>query len=217
MHSRHDLVWLSEPGWEAALAAAEPGDAVALDEWRRAHWPLVVTRRAPDAPPGTVCLGLSMPPESGSGRKRRIALRAQAIHIARRGPALPLTDAIDGAPVTWLPFLAALRTQAAGMDLRVYGSLALQTITGRAYLGAMSDIDLLFKPACRRELADGLRALIAHAQRLPLDGEIVFPGGDAVAWKEWIAAVGAGARVLVKDGAAVRLATTESLLATLDA
>ena len=46
---------------------------------------------------------------------------------------------------------------------------------------------------------DAALALLGkHAQRLPLDGEIVFPGGRAVAWKEW-AAARAGARRLPVD------------------
>jgi phosphoribosyl-dephospho-CoA transferase len=47
---------------------------------------------------------------------------------------------------------------------------------------------------------------------LPLDGEIVFPSGDAVAWKEWAGAE----RVLVKRASAVRLAPVAELLSTLE-
>jgi phosphoribosyl-dephospho-CoA transferase len=45
----------------------------------------------------------------------------------------------------------------------------------------------------------------------------MFPNGAAVAWKEWISAGQAGARVLVKELGAVRLAPAADLLATLEA
>ena len=218
MLSRHDLVWLNGAGWDAALEGALEGahatDRAVLDEWRNKDWPLVATRMAPDAAAGTLCLGLSAPPQPGSAARRRIALRAPAAGMARSSRALPLAEAIASAPVVWQPALSALREQARGLDLRVYGSLALQTLTGHAYVGPNSDIDLLFTPASKQELMEGVRMLETQALQLPLDGEIVFPGGAAVAWKEWLMATAGGARVMVKDSAVVRLATTESLLAS---
>jgi phosphoribosyl-dephospho-CoA transferase len=116
--------------------------------------------------------------------------------------------------------LAALASGAAneGIVLRVYGSLALQVLTGQAYLTASSDIDLLVRPRDAAGLDAALALLGKHAQRLPLDGEIVFPGGRAVAWKEWAAAcAGApGSRVLVKEMTRVSLVTTDTLLAALE-
>lgn len=209
MHSRHDLAWLNGAGWQAALDAAAPEDRAAIAQWRDRQWPLVVTRRAPDAPADVVCLGLALP------RKRRIAVRTSQSAIVRAQPALLLEDA--AAPAVWLAALDALRAQARSLRLRVYGSLALQTITQQPYLSPTSDIDLLFQPGSRRQLAEGMLLLEAHAQRLPLDGEIIFPGDCAVAWKEWASALAGKARVLVKDSGAVRLARTDSLLATLEA
>jgi phosphoribosyl-dephospho-CoA transferase len=80
-------------------------------------------------------------------------------------------------------------------------------------MGPDSDIDLLFFPANRNALDAGLALLERYSAVLPLDGEIVFPSGDAVAWKEWLNAD----RVMVKDAVTVRLAPTAALLATLDA
>ena len=62
----------------------------------------------------------------------------------------------------------------------------------------------------------GLALLERHAATLPLDGEIVFPSGAAVAWKEWLSASRNEARVLVKDAGAVRLAPMAELLMTLE-
>ncbi|MCE3602506.1 malonate decarboxylase holo-[acyl-carrier-protein] synthase [Massilia sp. P8910] len=209
MYSRHDHAWLSSAGWTEALDGAAPEHAQALGQWRSRDWPLIVTRRTPDAPPGTVSLGLALPPDGGC--KRRIALHVSEHALARVADPLPLQAAAAAAPARWTAPLAALLADAGNITLRTYGSLALQAVTGLSYLTDSSDIDLLFTPASRRELDAGLHLLQTHAQNLPLDGEIVFPGDAAVAWKEWRDAAGNDARVLVKDANAVRLATTASL------
>ncbi|NHZ32742.1 malonate decarboxylase holo-[acyl-carrier-protein] synthase [Massilia rubra] len=207
MYSRHDQAWLSGAGWAAVLDGAPPAHAAALEQWRRHDWPLIVTRRTPDAAPGAVCLGLAPPPEAG--RKLRIALQVDEQSVARVENALTLRAAAAAAPARWAAPLAALLADAGSITLRAYGSLALQAVTRLTYLTESSDIDLLFTPASLHQLDAGMSLLQSHQQNLPLDGEIVFPDGAAVAWKEWRDA--AGARVLVKDAGSVRLATTASL------
>lgn len=215
MFSRHELVWLSAPGWEAARACAQSVQLAALERWQREDWPAIVRRSDADAGPGQVCLGIALAPNPADGSKRRIALRALKANVARTIAALSLRDALDAAPPAWRDGLAALDAQAAGLNLRAYGSLALQAVTGQPYLRPASDIDLLFYPRTLGELRCGLALLEAHAISLPLDGEVVFPSGAAVAWKEWIAAQRDAARVLVKDSDAVRLADPRTLLAEL--
>jgi phosphoribosyl-dephospho-CoA transferase len=213
MFSRHELIWLTARGWDAALGRALPGQRAAIEQWRREDWPAVVRRAGTDLPPGQLSLGLPLPP-SPEGVKGRIALNASVGDVARRSLPLVLADAARAAPERWRPALDIL---ALGMPLRAYGSLAMQAITGQSYLTPTSDIDLLFYPADAQALRAGLALLEQHAAVLPLDGEIVFPPGSAVAWKEWIGAGRNAARVLVKDAGAVRLATLECLLATLEA
>lgn len=200
MFSRHDLVWLTPAGWNAAPA---------LPQWRERDWPAVVRRTDAGAAHGVVCLGVPLP------ERQRVSLVANAADIKRTTPPLPLVDAIAAAPPQWLAGLVALQRAAAALDLRVYGSLAMASITGLPYLREASDIDLLLRPANRHELDAGLALLEEYAAVLPLDGEIVFPSGDAVAWKEWLAARRDHARVLVKSLQAVRLADPAQLLATL--
>ncbi|NHZ43963.1 malonate decarboxylase holo-[acyl-carrier-protein] synthase [Massilia aquatica] len=208
MFSRHDQAWLNSAGWAAALDGAAPAHAQALEQWRAHDWPLIITRRTPDALPGTVCLGLALPPDAG--RKLRIALQVNENSVARADHPLPLHAAAAAAPERWAAPLAALLADAGTISLRAYGSLALQAVTGLTYLTESSDIDLLFKPASLPELDAGMQLLQTHAAHLPLDGEIVFPDGAAVAWKEWRDAA-AGTRVLVKDAVSVRLVSTDSL------
>jgi phosphoribosyl-dephospho-CoA transferase len=211
MFSRHDLVWLTGRGWDAALERALPGQHAGIEQWRREDWPAVVRRPDVGLAPGQVSLGIPLPP-AADGVKGRIALNALQSDVAERRAALALADAAQAAPDHWRPALDVL---AAGLPLQAYGSLAMQAITGQAYLTPSSDIDLLFVPLDGEALHTGLALLDQAAATLPLDGEIVFPSGAAVAWKEWLNASRNEARVLVKDAGAVRLAPMAELLASL--
>ena len=214
MFSRHDLVWLSARGWERAGAAAPPDSRAAIARWGAAPWPAVVTRTAAGLAPGQVALGIAPPPRPG-GAKPRIAFQADGDDIMRTSAALTLADAIPTAPSAWRTPLSRLDADAtaAGLVLRVYGSLAFQAWTGQAYLSASSDIDLLLHPATRADYRCALALLTQHARVLPLDGEFVFGGGQAVAWKELAACTHGQARVLAKSLHGVSLATLDALLA----
>jgi phosphoribosyl-dephospho-CoA transferase len=124
-------------------------------------------------------------------------------HIANSTRPLALERVIAAAPATWQDGLARLNEAARGLSIKVYGSLALQAITGLSYVRPASDIDLLFAPRTTAELRAGLDLLQSHAAGLPLDGELVFPSGVAVAWREWLQA--GTRRMLVKDRSAARL------------
>lgn len=191
-----------------------------VDAWRGHDWPAVVRRPDDNASPNgtaTIALGLSpAPAENHVGRRRRIGFVASTEHIARTALPLLLSDAMASAPDRWRSGLGQLADagESAGVTLRAFGSLAWQHLTGAPCMTVRSDVDLLFHPASVQQLEDGLELLSAHASRLPLDGEIVFPNGDAVAWKEWrqARASGAGCRVLVKHLCGVRLVPADTLL-----
>ncbi|MTV36687.1 malonate decarboxylase holo-[acyl-carrier-protein] synthase [Duganella radicis] len=210
---RHALVWLNDAGWSAAIAAAQPEHQAALARWQRRDWPVVVRRLDADAAADEVSLGLPLPPDA-DGIKVRIPLRARHAHIARSSDAIELKSALPAAGA-WHGQAAALCDAMPG--LRVFGSLAMQALTGLQYVSPSSDIDVLFRPASHQHLADGAALLARHAEHLPLDGEIVFPGGAAVSWKEWQMAMAHPAKVMVKELRAVRLVDAASLLATLEA
>jgi phosphoribosyl-dephospho-CoA transferase len=214
---RHSLVWLTPAGWQLAQQR-EPGAAEHLAEWQRGGRPLVARRRDADAPADEICLGLPLPPHATLG-KRRIALRLPASAVDRIEEALALGAILPGAPASWSAPLARLEHEAtaAGIALRVYGSAAWQVLTGLDYLTETSDIDLLFAPDSAEALRHGLALLAAHAGALPIDGEILFPSGRAVSWKEWLLAdaSAAGVRVLVKHESGVALEPASALLAEL--
>jgi phosphoribosyl-dephospho-CoA transferase len=213
---RHMLVWLDDAGWKAAQATEEPQHKAAFRLWQIQSWPVIVRRADADAAPDEICLGLPLPPDEDSGQKVRISLRAHAAHIKKSAPAMALASVLRSSPSTWRAHLAALERDAAGLHLRAYGSLAMEAITELPYVSETSDVDILFHPASRRQLEDGVALLARYAALLPLDGEIVFPGGAAVSWKEWRMAVANPAKVIVKEMGAVRLADTASLLALLE-
>ena len=233
MFARHDLVWLSSRGWERVRAAA-PLDAVdALDLWRDGGWPAVVRRAETDLPPGEVAIGFALPPrrsaaggrlngegKGGNGGKLRVGCRVELSDVTRRTRALPLVGALDAVPPEWHEALVALEREAAaaGIGLAVYGSVALEALTGQPYLTPASDIDLLLRPLSRAQLMAGLELLARHAAVLPLDGEVVFGDGRAVAWKELRAAFdsAAGTRVLAKGLERIALVTPDELMATLE-
>ncbi|WP_305822624.1 malonate decarboxylase holo-[acyl-carrier-protein] synthase [Massilia brevitalea] len=242
MFARHDLAWLSVEGWRAVLAAAAADHVPAIAAWQRADRPLVVRRADVGQAPGEVALGLALPPRRADGRKLRIPCRVPASGVRRSIPPLPLAQLVAqlgaqcGAQCViqcgvqfvaqfvntlphWRGALGALEAEAAGQGiaLRVYGSAALQVLTGQAYLRDTSDIDLLVQPRDRAQLDAALALLCAYANALPLDGEILFPGARAVAWKEWAAALGSapGTRVLVKEIKGVSLVAADALRATL--
>lgn len=211
---RHDLLWLTGAGWLAALDS-HPEHQPVFDYWRREEWPVVVRRQDPGADAGReACVGLSLPPDA-HGRKQRIGWRVALSHVAR-GSAPPSLKAVRPAlPPPWRPGFATLEELAVGLDLRVYGSLAWQALTLLPSVMPASDIDILFRPVSRNQLHAGLALLSGPEHGLPLDGEVMFPSGDAVAWKEWQNAATANARVLVKSIAEVRMADPADLLALL--
>lgn len=238
MMSRHDLVWLSDRGWQQLIdqlnnqrngelsdqridqrgATTFVARQEAITLWHRQDWPLIVTRRNADVDVNTdqVCLGLAMPPHPLTGEKRRIALRCAVTDIKKTTPALPLSSVISAAPGEWQQGLAELALQANNLRLHVFGSLALQTLTKQIYLSTTSDIDVLFYPENIEQLQTGLLLLSESAKILPLDGEIIFPGDQAVSWKEWLSALDRQAHVLVKEMHTVRLVCTASLLSSLE-
>ena len=226
MFARHDLVWLTSRGWERVRQAA-PAEALdALDLWRDGGWPAVVRRAETDLAAGEVAIGFALPPrragepKGGKGGKLRVGCRVDLSDIGRRTRALPLVAALDAVPAEWQEGLAALEREAAqaGIALAVYGSVALEALTGQRYLTPKSDIDLLLRPLSRAQLMAGLALLARHASMLPLDGEVVFADGRAVAWKELRAAFESapGTRVLAKGLERIALVAPEELIATLE-
>jgi phosphoribosyl-dephospho-CoA transferase len=219
MYARHDLVWLSDQGWQRVLNTAPDSGRRAIEMWRQADWPAIVRRADADLPPEQLSIGIALPPHSVNGSKTRIGLRTAKADVKKLAPPLPVSRVVETVPEPWRNFLKKLERDSdnAGIAVSVFGSIALQALTGQAYVTAVSDIDLLIRPADCEQLFQSLDLLKLYAGSLPLDGEIVFPGGQAVAWKELSGALRAAknVRVLVKGTHKVSLATTAALLEAL--
>lgn len=215
---RHDMVTLA-PARAAEVAAqcAETEDRDAIAHWIAAKWPMVVRMQPPGArATGRLAVGAPLPPSQG---RRRLALCVDAEQIAGVAPPPRLDDIVEALPSGLREALRelGLRVAAAGVALRVFGSMAWQALTGVSYLTATSDLDVLWTPAGQRELDDGVALLAAWqaASRVPLDGEIVF-GTRAVSLREWQKAQ-PGAHLLVKNLHGVALCTRSELIRSLAA
>lgn len=217
MLARHDLVWLHPDGWRRLRRAATDPQTLAIDRWSSADWPATVRRQDADMDPGAICLGITLPCDCVAGARTRVSLRCEQADIRRA--IRPIH--VDAADIAILPRWASVwrewrrRVTEARLDVRVYGSLGMEVLTGQPYLTDKSDIDLLFFPTTLEQLHAGTRLFAAYLDRLPLDGEAVFPSGRAVAWKEWchVAWQDGRSRVLVKQIDRVSLCTVAELLA----
>lgn len=220
MFHRHNRVWLSAGGWQRASQTVSPAHARELMRWAENDWPAVVRRSDPEPGKNILYLGLTAPPDQHTGVKIRIPFSVCTEDIVRFGAPLAIIGAESALPLAWHSVFSELSDAATSskLEFRVYGSAAMQAITGLPYLGAASDIDLLFYPLTNAQLHQGLNLLYLYAKRLPLDGEIVFPSGRAVAWKECAQALENPdrARVLAKSLLRLDLVHVADLLAELE-
>ena len=201
--ARHMRVWPTTFAWNSMAAAARDAIArAALELWSARGWPLVV-RRPVDSEvflsDKGITVGLPLPPALGKGR---LKFRVAGEGVAAHAPPIALDDVVAEMEPAWQRALAPLARDATsqGVKLRVFGSAAWQVQTGLAYLHEHSDIDLLVEPAGIGEIDTAITLFERFERRsaVRLDGEIVFPGGDAVAWREWDCAKSDG-RVLAKN------------------
>lgn len=207
---RHDLVWLAPAAVGAAqpaspCCAADPEASRLLADWVGAGHPLIVARQDGAVGAGQIRLGLALPPALG---KRRLAFLVARHDIVRSmpPPALSVT-ALGALPAHWRPLLttALALPEVLAAAPRIYGSAAMQFVTGLTCIGADSDLDLLLTPPDWPAALAACRALVALDDPCcppRLDGEIRNAAGDAVAWRELAAA---SRQVLVKSPDQVRL------------
>lgn len=219
--NRHTLVWI-RPECRADVAAQiRDGEMHAqVAAWLAADRPLVVARQpcgealSDTVAVETIATGLALPPAQG---KRRIALNVAEKDITRYTLPLLLADALAHAPAEWQSALAELDAAATNIDiqLRVFGSLAWQALSGIQYLTPQSDIDLLWHPSSNAQLQQGI-ALLARWEQdrgLRADGEVLFGINSAVSWREWAALKsGNDQRVLVKRASSAGLVAAGELL-----
>lgn len=207
---RHDLAMVRAGASVRFLCGAlDEALSARVAAWIAAGRPLVVARQLVGG--SEALLGLTLPAAEGRRRVGCLVERADLLQVRRP---LAIVECLhrlaDDVAAPLAAPLAALaeRLAAAGVSVGVYGSLAWEALSGEAYRHEESDVDLICDVAsitqtgaCLRLLADGVAALPCG-----LDGEVRFPDGCAVAWRELAAAWGkADARVLVKGGVDIGL------------
>ncbi len=173
--------------------------------WAEAGRPLVVRRPGCGDEAGAIPLGLPLP---RALCKRRLALSLPPRAIVAIAPPPLLRSAASAAPANWGSAIDALLALDPGV--RTFGSLAWERLTGLAYLGEDSDLDLLWDLP-EPDRVDSLLASIAGIERqapMRLDGEILGRIG-AVNWRE----LTAGGEMLVKALTGVRLMARSEYLA----
>jgi len=209
-YPRHSLVWVRPDAWRAVMASRP--DLAALprvEHWALQGYPLIVRRYGHEDAQATddrVPLGLPLPPADG---KQRLFLSMSRADIVTQGPCPLLQDVLDVAPAAWLPSLRRVLhcAQAHAAEVRVFGSLAWQHLTGLPYLSPHSDVDLLWRLTANskqiRQWLDEL-AMLDAAAPMRLDGELLRADGAGVNWREL---QGGAATVLLKATHEARLLT----------
>lgn len=200
---RNQLVWLTDAAWQRQMA--RPWDAQAqgvLSHWQAEQLPLVVCRqRVPHS--DSISLGLPAPLQ---WERRKLALEVAAQDLGRTG-SFPLlhTIALDPADAAQVQSLL-VHTDALHLSLQVYGSFGWQWLSGLPCVRPTSDLDLL-APVPDLHTAGQLVWLLQGLQlACRVDGELVLPGGWAVAWREYAQLIGGKVeQVLVKHRTGVQL------------
>jgi phosphoribosyl-dephospho-CoA transferase len=210
MLRRHDMIFVSPTAWRDLLETRDDWAAEPLVAgWVDRGWPLVARRATPCEKPG-IALGLPLPPFAG---KRRLPVLIRPDDVVSSAPPLPLSVTIGSAPPNWRYALEAVASLASrhGVEARIFGSLAWQSLTGLQYLTGSSDLDLLLPMPRHGDpvvLTAGLAAIEATAP-MRLDGELVRDDGAGVNWRE----LHDGAReILVKTNDGVALIDTSDFL-----
>lgn len=204
---RHDLLYVAPGVWASALAACSSlAHLPLLEHWADRKWPVIVRRRAQGEDPDAVPIGIPLPPAAG---KRRVALVVPPDGILQHSSPPALRVAAKVADPGWRSTISSLLALGArtGVEPLVFGSLLWEHRTGLGYLSPHSDLDVLWPvPADFDVLL--LVLSIAEVQRdapLRIDGEVIFPDGSAVNWRElWNA-------YLVADRATVLAKTVDSV------
>jgi phosphoribosyl-dephospho-CoA transferase len=212
---RHDLLHVMPEVWASAVAHCPSlADLPLLGAWADRGWPVIVRRRAEAEDPDLVPVGVPLPPAAG---KRRVALLLPPKGVLQHSSPPLLCAAARVADPGWRSTIASLLALGArtGVEPSAFGSLLWQHLTGLAYLSPHSDLDVLWPVPAGFDVLS-LLSSIAEVQRdapLRIDGEVVFPDGNAVNWRElWNAHRTADrATVLAKTMEGVRLLDIASL------
>ena len=201
---RNQLVWLHDAAWPAVQAQA--WDAQAHDllaYWQAQQLPLVVCRQRPGVDATQFSLGLAAPLQ---WQRRKLGLDVAPQAIADTG-SFPLLRRIPMAAADQAQIDALLcHTDALQVPLHVHGSYGWQALCELPCVRESSDLDLLAHVPDLDTAAQVVWLLQGLQLQPRVDGELVFPGGWAIAWREYAQLIGGRVeQVLVKERTALQL------------
>jgi phosphoribosyl-dephospho-CoA transferase len=215
--TRHELVYIWPWAWASILTRQGAALLPYLTLWAARGWPLIVRRPAPGDESDHVPVGIPLPPASG---KVRISLTVPVEAILTRAPPPPLVRVTAVAHAHWRPTLLSLARlgRRCGATPRAIGSLMWQHVTGLPYLSRTSDIDAIWLACATSDLKALLSGIYRIERQAPtrIDGEIAFPNGNAVQWRDLYRATdpGCAGEVLVKCSSGASLQRAEHILET---
>jgi phosphoribosyl-dephospho-CoA transferase len=214
--SRHELLRVAPRYWARTLATRPELAAVPLlASWADQGWPVVVRRRLVGEPTEMVPIGVPLPPSAG---KQRIALTIEEEAVLERSPPPSLWTIRHAVDHNWTPTIRALVMLGArnAVTPAAFGSSLWQHRTGLRYLSPQSDLDVLWRAHEGYDISHLLAGIAAVERAAPMhiDGEIVFPNGAAVNWRELHRALNQdrATEVLVKSIDDVHLVDVTQLL-----
>lgn len=166
-------------GDQATTAHARAG----LTHWVDQQLPLVVTRQTPGLAPHLLSVGLPLPLQWG---RLRLSFQFPREAILAYTTFPFLDEVVQAQALDLQPLVEALRPL--DPHAQVYGSYGWQTLSGLAYVRPDSDLDVLIRVSSVHQADLASTALLScEGGPLRLDGELMFPDGSAVAWREWSA------------------------------
>jgi phosphoribosyl-dephospho-CoA transferase len=201
--TRHTFVRLRENWADDPPMQLDAVHRDAVLAWQARDFPFVVARRRPTNPLDVIRLGLPLPD------KTRIGFCVGRTAIRMTQPPPRLAEAREVAPQAWSSVIDEVLDLAHGIDVRVYGSLAWQFVTGLDYVRPTSDLDLLLASNDWDSVAR-LSYRLQPLNGLPrLDGEVTLADGSGVAWRE---IANNAERLLVKTPTDAMLLTRDVLV-----
>ena len=190
---RNGLVWLTTSGWDRVLASDWDVQAFGiLQHWALRALPLVVCRQRVENFPPTISLGLPAP---SVWDRRKLALEVTPDEVDRAGwfPTLEQLKQLEQFEQfepreAFAAAINEIRSNASGFNgsIQVYGSFAWEALTGMSYVRPNSDLDLRVEVPDREIAVAVARALNALLLPMRVDGELAFPDGSAIAWREYL-------------------------------
>lgn len=174
---RHDLAFLSPAGQDYAWThrAVQPGDDALQDFFSRL--PGICRVQPPQLPDSVAALGFSLPIRRQESRWR-ISTQCPREEIRRILTPWDIPAYLSALPAPVGPALTQLARAAAGCSVPfgVFGSAALQAVTGLPYLHSHSDLDVVIGTAPVPQIKAFYAQLLALSRRfsLHIDGELML-------------------------------------------